>query len=113
MADDIKPCRELDERLAPYVDGEAAPDLRRAVEAHLAACPPCHDRADDERSARDMVVQHRAALRPAAPSELRARCAALQSVAAIRHAPAFARASAGQARVSAMPRLMPLSLAAL
>ena len=39
MADDIKNCGDLDERLAPYVDGEETPDARRAVEAHLAALP--------------------------------------------------------------------------
>jgi anti-sigma factor (TIGR02949 family) len=77
MADEIKTCRELDERLAPYVDGEATPDARRSVDAHLAACPPCHDRADAERSARDVIHTHRDVLRSAAPAELRARCAAL------------------------------------
>ena len=48
MADDIRTCGDLDERLAPYVDGEAAPDSRRAVDAHLAACPECRTQADAE-----------------------------------------------------------------
>jgi anti-sigma factor RsiW len=91
------------------VDGEETPAARRSVEAHLAQCPPCHERADAERTVRDVVVQHRTDLRGAAPPALRARCAALQF--------AFAKASAGQARarqsiLSSVRRWMPLSLAA-
>ena len=74
MADRIRTCGELDERLTPFVDGEAAPADRAAVGAHLAACPPCQKHADDERTARDLVREHRAELRPAAPAALRARC---------------------------------------
>jgi anti-sigma factor (TIGR02949 family) len=110
MADDIKSCRELDEQLAPYVDGEAPPAARRAIEAHMAGCPPCLDRAGDERAARDAVVEHRGELRAAAPPALRARCIALS---------ASAKATAGQASAgrsalaSAMiRRWAPLSLAA-
>src|SRR5258706_15076093 len=73
MAEDIKPCGELEEHLAPYVDGEETPAARRAVEAHLAACPPCLERADAERAARDAVHAQRDRLRSAAPAELRAR----------------------------------------
>lgn len=101
MADDIKTCRELEEHFAPYVDGEEPPAVRRSVEAHLAACPPCHQRADAERAARDAVHAHRGGLRPAAPPELRARCAALQSSVANLQSP--------MARVR---RWVPLSLAA-
>lgn len=101
MADDIKTCRELEEHLAPYVDGEEAPAARRAVEAHLAACPPCHDRAAAERAARDLIAEHRGELRVAAPGALRARCAALQSSVAIR-----------PSSMSSVRRWMPLSLAA-
>jgi len=103
MADDIKTCRELEEHFAPYVDGEEAPDARRLVEAHLADCPPCLDRADAERSARDLVVEHRAGLREAAPAALRARCAALCSPTSGGH-----RRSA----LSSVRRWAPLSLAA-
>jgi anti-sigma factor (TIGR02949 family) len=101
MADEKKTCRELEEHFAPYVDGEETPAARRAVEAHLAACPPCHERVDAERAARDVIHAHRDALHAAAPAELRARCAALQSSAANRQSP--------MARVR---RWMPLSLAA-
>lgn len=81
MADDIKNCRELDEHLAPYVDGEETPAARRSVEAHLAGCPPCHDHAVAERAARDLLVERRDDLRVEAPGALRARCAALSGAA--------------------------------
>jgi anti-sigma factor (TIGR02949 family) len=101
MADDIKNCRDLEEHLAPYVDGEENPAGRRSVETHLAGCPPCHELAEAERSARDVIHAHRNALQAAAPAELRARCAALQSSVATR-----------QSSVSRVRRWVPLSLAA-
>lgn len=108
MADEIRNCGELDERLASFVDGEAAPGARRAVEAHLAACPPCQQHAAAEAAARDALRGHRTALTARAPESLRARCSALQSS-------AVATASARQVgnRQSAMlRRWAPLSLAA-
>jgi len=101
MADEIKTCRELEEHLAPYVDGEETLEARRSVEAHLAACPPCLDRADAERSARDIVCENRSRLRAAAPPELRARCAGLHAAAAGR-----------RLVMSGVRRWVPLSLAA-
>lgn len=74
MADDIRNCGDLDEHLAPFVDGEAPPAARAAVAAHLEACPPCRKHADAERSARDVVREHRTALCAHAPEALRARC---------------------------------------
>ena len=85
MADEIKTCRELDEHLAPYVDGEEPPAARRSVESHLAACPPCLEHAEAETAARKLVRDHREDLRVGAPPELRARCAALESLVARRH----------------------------
>ena len=78
MADPIKGCGDLDERLTPFVDGEAAEADRAAVGAHLAACPPCRKHADDERIARDLVREHRAGLCPSAPAALRDRCERLR-----------------------------------
>lgn len=99
MADEIKNCGELDERLTPYVDGEAAPGARRAVHGHLAACPPCQKHADAEAAARDVVRGHRTALTARAPESLRARCSALQAPRANRQS-------------SMLRRWAPLSLAA-
>lgn len=100
MADDIRSCRDLDEHFAPYVDGEEPLEKRRAVDAHLAGCPPCRERADAERSARDLLVERRDRLRPATPPALRARCAHQVAVAHRRTVMARAR------------RWVPLSLAA-
>src|SRR5438874_10793586 len=75
MADEIRTCRDLDERLTPYVDGEDPPASRRAVDQHLSACPPCQEAARDESSARELVRSHREALCAHAPETLRARCA--------------------------------------
>jgi len=74
MADDIRSCADLDERLAPYVDAEDAPAAHRAVDAHLAKCPPCRADVSAETAARDMVREHRDQLAARAPDALRARC---------------------------------------
>ena len=74
MADEIKTCGDLDERLAPYVDGEAAADTRRAVDAHLTKCPPCRRNADAEAAMREVVAQRRDELKASAPASLRERC---------------------------------------
>jgi anti-sigma factor RsiW len=96
MGDEIRTCRDVEERLTPYVDGEAAAQARQAIDAHLSACPPCRHAADAERGGRELIHGHRDALRTAAPSALRARCAA----------------HAGAARGSSIRRWFPLSLAA-
>jgi anti-sigma factor (TIGR02949 family) len=101
MADEIKTCRELDEHLAPYVDGEAAPAARRSVESHLAACPPCLEHAEAETAARNLVRDHREDLRVGAPPALRARCAALESLVGRR-----------RSTMSTLRRWAPLSVAA-
>jgi anti-sigma factor (TIGR02949 family) len=116
MADEIKTCREVDEHLTPYVDGEETPAVRRSVETHLAACPPCLEHADAETAARKLVREHREDLRIGAPPALRARCAALSASAKATAGSAFAEATAGQARrrsvMASVRRWMPLSLAA-
>jgi anti-sigma factor RsiW len=117
MADEIKTCRELEEHLAPYVDGEETPAARRSVEAHLAACPPCHALAEAERSARDVVREHRDVLRTMAPPELRARCARLrESFGGQGHARESyggqAGTPVGRSASGLLRRWMPLSLAA-
>ncbi|HTL45863.1 MAG TPA: zf-HC2 domain-containing protein [Vicinamibacterales bacterium] len=76
MAEEIRNCRDVEARLTPYVDGESASDLRHAIDAHLAACPPCREEAAAERGGRDVIREHREVLRAAAPEALRDRCAA-------------------------------------
>jgi anti-sigma factor RsiW len=76
MAEDIRNCRDIEARLTPYVDGESGDEVRRAMDAHLAACPPCREHAAAERGGRDLIREHRTALRASAPAALRARCAA-------------------------------------
>ncbi len=73
----MKPrCQELEQLFASYVDGEAAPDDRAAVDAHVHACPPCRDRIAGERVAREVLRARGAGLRPCASRALRSRCAA-------------------------------------
>ena len=100
MADEkISRCSDLDERLTPYVDGEASPDVRRGVDAHPSSCSPCRPEYEAERSARDLLHASRDQLRPPASGALRARCAASSR-------PAVGR------RSGALTRWVPLSLAA-
>ena len=70
----IHSCRDVDEQLAAYVDGEQAADARRATDAHLAACPSCRGNADRERTARELIRAHRDQLRISAPAGLQTRC---------------------------------------
>lgn len=69
-------CRNLEPMFAPYVDGEAEPPARAAVERHLALCPPCRDRIEAERSAREVLAARREGLRGQASDALRRRCEA-------------------------------------
>lgn len=92
-------CRELEPALAPYVDGESAPQERASVEAHLERCRPCRERVAGEREIRDVLHARRDELRPAASDLLRARCTA--------HARRARQPAARRLR-----RLVPLSLAA-
>jgi anti-sigma factor RsiW len=70
-------CKDLEPLVVPFVDGESPAPDRAEVEAHLAACPPCRDRVDAERAARDAVRAERDQLRQQAPAILRSRCSAL------------------------------------
>jgi anti-sigma factor (TIGR02949 family) len=113
MADDITNCRDLEAHLAPYVDGEAPPATRRAIDAHLDACPPCRDHAETEAAARDLVRSHRDSLAARAPESLRARCREMaQSPIAIDNPHSTIRQSPISNRQSALRRWAPLSLAA-
>ncbi len=81
----MKPrCQELETLFASYVDEEAAPTDRAAVETHLQTCPPCRDRISSERAARDVLKARRAGLRPCASQALRTRCASQRVVQPVR-----------------------------
>jgi anti-sigma factor RsiW len=72
-------CHDIDGLLTAYVDGEACAADRAFVDGHLAACPPCRQRAAVEGAART-VLRARIGLLPCdAPEALRARCLALAS----------------------------------
>ena len=95
-------CQDLEPLLASYVDDEAGPQDRSAVDAHLTACPPCRDRVAGERIARAVVHARRDRLRACASDALRGRCAGLGG-----HAGARRSAASAVTR-----RWVPLSLAA-
>jgi anti-sigma factor RsiW len=69
-------CQELNPLFAAYADGDVAPADRASVEVHLAKCPPCRARIAEQRAVRDVLAARRPVLRPCAPGDLRARCAA-------------------------------------
>lgn len=71
----MKDCRDVEPLKAPYVDGEAAPAERSAVESHISACGRCRDDVTVERAARDVLVARRDELRASAPDSLKTRCA--------------------------------------
>jgi anti-sigma factor (TIGR02949 family) len=135
MADDIRRCADLEERLTPYVDGEASQAEREQVDGHLATCGTCCAGAEAESAARDLVREHRSALAGKAPEALRARCASSFQLSAsgsqlpaadsqlsassnprtVLPPPTFAEATVGKppsAPRRAMRRWVPLSLAA-
>ena len=70
----MKNCADIDRLMTPYVDGEVAAADRQAVDAHLANCPPCRERADAERAARRIMRSQASTLTRPAPVALRARC---------------------------------------
>ena len=98
MSDGIRSCRDFEERLTPYVDGDISQDTRRAADSHLAACPSCRDHVQAERTARDVA---------AGAARHAARCGARRPSPPLRGA-----ADRGAARPSRLRRWVPLSLAA-
>ncbi|HZT75264.1 MAG TPA: zf-HC2 domain-containing protein [Vicinamibacterales bacterium] len=83
-------CRTLDPLVTPYVDGELPDADRRAIDAHLAQCPPCASRIAAERAVRETLdARRREIAGDAAPPALRAACSRLCS----QHAGAARRTS--------------------
>jgi anti-sigma factor RsiW len=68
-------CRDIESKLAAYIDGDQPAADRLAVEIHLRACPSCRTRARAEQAVHDLMCSRRLALRGCAPSGLRSRCA--------------------------------------
>ena len=64
-------CRDLEDVLSAYVDGEAAEGDRARVRAHIESCGVCRDRVAGERQARDAVRARRDVLRACAPAALK------------------------------------------
>jgi Putative zinc-finger len=68
-------CRDIEPKLAAYVDRDQPAADRLAVEAHLRGCPACRTRALAEQAVHELVCSRRQTLRGSAPSGLRSRCA--------------------------------------
>jgi anti-sigma factor RsiW len=104
----MKDCRDVEPLKAPYVDGDAGPADRAAVDTHVARCGRCREEVAVEQTARDVLAARRDELRATmAPAALKARCAA--HAAGRRRAPAVA---AVPRRVPLYQRWVPMSLAA-
>ena len=96
--------------MTPFIDGELADADRRAVEAHLHACPPCHSRVAAEREVQALIRARVPALcRAEAPDALHAKCWGLAQ-----HTPRSADGVSPPLKASApLPaRLAPYALAA-
>jgi anti-sigma factor RsiW len=111
----VNECRDLEDVLSAYVDGEAVEGDGARVRAHIESCGVCRDRVVGERQARDAVRARRDVLRACAPAALKARCAA--HAAALEHAvPAASGAPPADVlpvrRPTFVRRWAPLSLAA-
>ena len=72
----MKSCHDVDAIMTAYVDGESEPQETTAVDAHLAVCPPCRDRAKAERTIRDVMHTRASRLGERASATLKARCVA-------------------------------------
>jgi len=118
-------CRTVDLLVTPYVDGELPEAERRAVDAHLMACPPCHSRVAAERAMRQTLCARRRELTGAcAPAALRAACERLRNSASPAAGPRLAAVpGAGPSGTAGSPgtsirrsswttRLVPFALAA-
>lgn len=91
-------CRDLEQVLSAYVDGETAAGECDRVRAHIEVCGPCRERVAGEQAARAAVRACRDSLRASAPEALRTKCAAHAAARA-----AGARPPAPQTRVTGGP----------
>jgi Putative zinc-finger len=56
-------CRELDQRVTPFIDGECTGEERAAVLAHLRQCQGCRIRVEAESTAKHVLHAHAAVAR--------------------------------------------------
>ena len=104
----MKSCHDIDVIMTAYVDREVTADEAAEVDAHLAICPPCRERASTEGMARQVLHAKAATLVERAPVGLRARCIAATPSAS----PQDQRTSGGAAARPRMAGWVPLSMAA-
>ena len=103
-------CQTIDPLVTPFIDGELPEADRRAVEAHLRACSPCHSRVAAERDVQALIRARVPVLCKAdAPDALHAKCWGLAQ-----HTPRHAAAAVPPFKPSTpLPaRLAPYALAA-
>jgi anti-sigma factor RsiW len=114
----VNDCRDLEDVLSAYVDGEAVDEDCARVRTHIESCGVCRDRVAGERQARDAVRARREVLRTCAPEALKARCAAHAAAVEIRADRAAAAGVTPPILLAQVPRRTfvrrwaPLSLAA-
>jgi anti-sigma factor RsiW len=114
-------CQSLDALVTPYIDGELSESDRRAVDAHLRRCPPCHSRVAAERAVHDLCHDRQSAIQsPPAPPSLRSACRRIANESAVARTPApigvrpatpTGRLATGR-RPTLRARLAPFALAA-
>lgn len=70
-------CRQCNEDMTAYMDGELQGAAAEEMRGHLAKCPPCHEEYRDLRDSTALVVAHAGELEPAPEmwNNLRARIA--------------------------------------
>lgn len=99
-------CRDLEQLLAPYVDGEAGAVDCAAIEAHLRSCAACRTKATCERAVKEALAARRERLKSSAPADLRRRCADAHALSS----PAAPGAPAPSRRSSWVPLSMAASI---
>ncbi len=103
----MKSCHDVDAIMTAYVDGESEPQETAAVDAHLAVCPSCRDRATAEQTIRDVIQTRASRLGDRTSAALKARC-----VAATPESPTAPGVQSSQGWYQSARGWVPLSMAA-
>jgi anti-sigma factor RsiW len=73
-------CSRIDPLVTPFVDGELPQDEQQTLTQHITVCAVCRGKVMAERAIRGVMRARRTDLAaPAAPADLKARCARLES----------------------------------